>query len=378
MECLAVDDDICILKHETADSVLQQSQESPVSVSSGDESVASHFALVTAYEDIKKRLKEAEKENLFLRKRVKQLEDKLIKPDEISSDGPKYVNKAFSAYRGIYIEKNDLQLELDKVKKEKTESEKLLTEQLQAKELEVLQLRTELETSQVMKSMNQSQDFWDVYKVNHELKIHTLQQQLDIIKVQYSRLQEKCKARPIEFLVFFPFVFYIFGTCKLSVPFHLKDVALLKTYTDLRREMSNLYAVTKLQAEMVRKLRDNSQGAASRVPVQCLEDVEKVKRTVPSFPYPSSHSYSESPALGFPTAAALSDEAGLRTSPRPAPVGSSAEQHHGSYGKSSLDENSWSFPNCPKPSTAQFWESTRNSPNPSAPKNPNTDWVRPY
>ncbi|XP_066547510.1 5-azacytidine-induced protein 2 [Amia ocellicauda] len=370
MECLAVDDDICILKHETADSVLQQTQESPVSVSSGDESVASHFALVTAYEDIKKRLKEAEKENLFLRKRVKQLEDKLIKPDEISSDGPKYVNKAFSAYRGIYIEKNDLQLELDKVKKEKTESEKLLTEQLQAKELEVLQLRTELETSQVMKSMNQSQDFWDVYKVNHELKIHTLQQQLDIIKVQYSRLQEKCKDQPGNDL------------SNTEEKQECRDVALLKTYTDLRREMSNLYAVTKLQAEMVRKLRDNSQGAASRVsatvPVQCLEDVEKVKRTVPSFPYPSSHSYSESPALGFPTAAALSDEAGLRTSPRPAPVGSSAEQHHGSYGKSSLDENSWSFPNCPKPSTAQFWESTRNSPNPSAPKNPNTDWVRPY
>lgn len=33
-------------------------------------------------------------------------------------------------------------------KKEKSESERLLTEQLQAKELELLQLRTEMETSQ--------------------------------------------------------------------------------------------------------------------------------------------------------------------------------------------------------------------------------------
>lgn len=74
MEPLAVDDDICILKHETA---YTAAGESPVSVCPGDESVASHFALVTAYEDIKKRLRDTERENTLLRKRVKQLEDKV-------------------------------------------------------------------------------------------------------------------------------------------------------------------------------------------------------------------------------------------------------------------------------------------------------------
>ncbi len=73
MESPAVDDDICILKHETA----YGPPESPVSVCAGDESVASHFALVTAYEDIKKRLRDTEKENGLLRRRVKQLEDKV-------------------------------------------------------------------------------------------------------------------------------------------------------------------------------------------------------------------------------------------------------------------------------------------------------------
>lgn len=75
MEPLAVDDDICILKHETA---YTAAGESPVSVCAGDESVASHFALVTAYEDIKKRLRDTERENTLLRKRVKQLEDKVL------------------------------------------------------------------------------------------------------------------------------------------------------------------------------------------------------------------------------------------------------------------------------------------------------------
>lgn len=74
MEPLAVDDDICILKHETA---YTAAGESPVSVCAGDESVASHFALVTAYEDIKKRLRDTERENTLLRRRVKQLEDKV-------------------------------------------------------------------------------------------------------------------------------------------------------------------------------------------------------------------------------------------------------------------------------------------------------------
>ncbi|TRY92169.1 hypothetical protein DNTS_004487 [Danionella cerebrum] len=91
----AVDDDICILKHEC----VFVPSESPVAVCSGDESVASHFALVTAYEDIKKRLRDSERENTLLRRRIKQLEDRHFRPEAPPSEGPQYMNKAFSAYR---------------------------------------------------------------------------------------------------------------------------------------------------------------------------------------------------------------------------------------------------------------------------------------
>lgn len=80
MEVL-VEDDICILNHEKA-----HRRETPVSIYSGDESVASHFALVTAYEDIKKRLKDSEKENSFLKKRVRFLEEKVITPFILFND----------------------------------------------------------------------------------------------------------------------------------------------------------------------------------------------------------------------------------------------------------------------------------------------------
>lgn len=39
----------------------------------------------------------------------------LFRPEAPPSEGPQYVNKAFSAYRGIYIEKEDLQMELNKL-----------------------------------------------------------------------------------------------------------------------------------------------------------------------------------------------------------------------------------------------------------------------
>lgn len=70
-----VEDDICILNHEKAH---RRDTVTPISIYSGDESVASHFALVTAYEDIKKRLKDSEKENSFLKKRIRFLEEKVI------------------------------------------------------------------------------------------------------------------------------------------------------------------------------------------------------------------------------------------------------------------------------------------------------------
>lgn len=75
MEELA-EDDIDILNHEKADTHYRQDGQFPIPVFSGEESVASHFALVTAYEDIKKRLKETERENSFLKKRVRLLEEK--------------------------------------------------------------------------------------------------------------------------------------------------------------------------------------------------------------------------------------------------------------------------------------------------------------
>ncbi|KAE8596766.1 hypothetical protein XENTR_v10016230 [Xenopus tropicalis] len=136
----ALDDDICILTHEKADCMQRRDQRTPFSASSGEASVASHFALVTAYEDIKKRLKETEKENYSLKRRLRQLEEKLSGNNETSM-----VEKSLQE---MYIERDSLLNRLNIMEKERLECTKTLNEQLQSKELELLQIRTELETHQ--------------------------------------------------------------------------------------------------------------------------------------------------------------------------------------------------------------------------------------
>ncbi|XP_062278875.1 5-azacytidine-induced protein 2 [Scomber scombrus] len=396
MEPLAVDDDICILKHETA---YTATGESPVSVCAGDESVASHFALVTAYEDIKKRLRDTERENTLLRKRVKQLEDKLFRPDAPPSEGPQYVNKAFSAYRGIYIEKEDLQLELNKLKKEKSESERLLTEQLQHKELELLQLKTEMETSQVMKSLNSPQDYWQVDRVSTELKIHKLQEELERVTLENSRQLERSGEE----------LHGLNGpdmdqTC--DVKYKARERSMQQTYDALCSEVTRLHSELKHQTGLIRKLRpltSETRQAASTVPIQCLDDVEKNNNhPVPRASVPRSPSAPPLPSCSGrpcpPSGTLLPDslkEDCWYNGPWPSQhcSGEALVRNDASsvvlppppLNQASLDDSSRSFPSPPKPSDAMFWEGHSAASNSSSsmgncsPRSPpNTEWAKPY
>ncbi|NXY78674.1 AZI2 protein, partial [Glareola pratincola] len=384
-----VEDDICILNHEKADNGHRRDGEIPVSSYSGDESVASHFALVTAYEDIKKRLKETEKENSLLKKRVRILEEKLLGSrleEECSSVGREQVNKAYQAYREACIDRDNLKSKLDKMMKESAESLKTLNEQLQSKEVELLQLRTEVETQQEMKNLYCTQSSWEIEKLNSDLKVHSLEQDLEKLKQECNSLKKelqksKQKAQdenPLngdhlqrqdiqryENEVAFTFYFYVH-----------------QAYWELKREMSNLCLVTDMQTEVLRKLKTNPtatkkgkskmsfknlfyllSSAASTVPVQCVDlNISKTNLT-PGVVYNKLSQSDEflcnavSPPL--PRAVQIPSE---RVTPqawteeRPIPVDGKTFQEHHSYGKSSLEDNSWVFPSPPKPNENVFWE----------------------
>ncbi|XP_052003122.1 5-azacytidine-induced protein 2-like [Xyrauchen texanus] len=368
MDFPAVDDDICILKHEYGPT------ESPMSVCSGDESVASHFALVTAYEDIKKRLRDTEKENALLKRRAKQLEDKHFRTDAPPSEGPQYMNKAFSAYRGIYIEKEDLQMELNTVKKEKVELERVLTEQLQAKELELLQLKSEIDTSQVMRSLNTADD-WQVDRSGSEMKIVSLEKQLERLQLENCSLDKPCGTAghdDSENDV-------LHDEQQHDVSTDSRTLAIVQSYQDVLGEVSRLRSAIRSQSDLVRKLRERPplpptlRRAASTVPVQCLDDVEQ--NTEPMMmtpPRPPS-------APHLPSSSGTRALDGLRENcsddpcplARPVPLGCPGGLPPLHQRMGSLEDSSWSFPSTPRPSDALFWDSSKS-------KSSNTDWARPY
>ncbi|NXA70389.1 AZI2 protein, partial [Mohoua ochrocephala] len=378
-----VEDDICILNHEKADNAHKRDSDIPVPSYSGDESVASHFALVTAYEDIKKRLKETEKENSFLKKKVRILEEKVLGSrleEECSSVGREQVNKAYQAYREACIDRDHLKSKLEKMVKENAESLKNLNEQLQSKEVELLQLRTEVETQQVMKSLNSTQTNWELEKLNSHLKVHSLEQDLEKLKEECNSLRKELQ-----------------NSKQKENPLHgdhlqRQDISryeifyflVQQTYWDLKREMSNLRVVADKQAEILRKLKRNPPGAkkgksvfavtdltntnpASTAPVQCV-DLNISKLNLTSGVVYRNLSQNDK-ALGNAVSPPLprdvhvpSERVTLQawTDERPIPADGKTFQEHHSYGKSSLEDNSWVFPSPPKPNENMFWEMKNN------------------
>ncbi|NXY41824.1 AZI2 protein, partial [Ceuthmochares aereus] len=372
-----VEDDICILNHEKADNTHKRDGEIPVPSYGGDESVGSHFALVTAYEDIKKRLKETEKENSLLKKRVRILEEKLLGSrleEECSAVGREQVNKAYQAYREACIDRDNLKSKLDKMIKDSEESLKTLNEQLQSKEIELLQLRTEVETQQVMKNLNCTQSSWEIEKLNSDLKVHSLEQDLEKLKQECNSLRKelqksKQKGQAQDENALNGDLLQRQGIQRYENPI------VQQAYWELKREMSNLRLVTDVQAEVLRKLKTNPtatkkgkrchlniffyllSSAVSTVPVQCVDlNVSKLNLTSGAV-YNKLLGNAVSPPLprdvNIP-----SERVTLQawTDDRPIPVDGKPFQEHHSFGKSSLEDNSWVFPSPPKPNENTFWE----------------------
>ncbi|KAK6327203.1 hypothetical protein J4Q44_G00028480 [Coregonus suidteri] len=143
--------------------------------------------------------------------------------------------------------------------------------------------------------------------------------------------------------------------------------------------------------------------AASTVPVQCLDDVEKnlnhrtVRISVPrppsAPPVPSSSGRPCLPPVGPPALEGLREDYwqnGPWSSHYPGALGlgntSPVLLPPPPLNQASLDDSSWSFPSPPKPSDALFWEGQRqglsqgspiHSSRGSSPMSPNGDWAKP-
>lgn len=95
-------------------------------------------------------------------------------------------------------------------------------------------------------------------------------------------------------------------------------------------------------------------AVSSCAPIQCIEDLER--------DFKNLHFAASSAALKkrllVPNEQVFSSAVSSPscTDERLSPVFNSPFQEHNSYGKSSLEDNSWVFPSPPKPSETMFWE----------------------
>uniref|UniRef100_H0XIS9 5-azacytidine-induced protein 2 n=1 Tax=Otolemur garnettii TaxID=30611 RepID=H0XIS9_OTOGA len=343
-----VEDGIYILNHENGK---RRDTVTPILIYSGDET--RHFALVLEYEDIEKPLKDSEKENSLLKKSIRFLEEKLSGArldEETSSVG--------HAYGEVCIDGNNLKSKLDKMNKDNAESLKVLNEQLQSKEVE-LQLRTEVETQQVMRNLNPPSSNWEVEKLSCDLKIHGLEQELELI-----RKRKECSDLKIEL-----------QKAKQTDPYqedNLKSRDLQRlsissdnmqhVYWELKREMSNLHLVTQVQ---LRRLKTPTSIKKPCAPGGCIEDLgkdststrlhfTKFTATYTRHPHlsPNGKAVCRTTASPLPGDVKISSEKAILQSwtddERSIPNDGTYSQEHNSYGRNSLEDNSWVFPNPPK------------------------------
>ncbi|XP_008943957.1 PREDICTED: 5-azacytidine-induced protein 2-like, partial [Merops nubicus] len=139
-----------------------------------------------------------------------------------------------------------------------------------------------------------------------------------------------------------------------------------QAYWELKREMSNLRLVTDVQAEVLRKLKTNptaTKKAACTTPVQCVDlNISKLNLTsgaVYKKPCEKAEVLCDAVCPPLPRDGKTPPERvalQARTDERPVPANGKTFQEHHSYGKSSLEDNSWVFPSPPKPNENVFWE----------------------
>ncbi|XP_069854605.1 5-azacytidine-induced protein 2 isoform X2 [Dipodomys merriami] len=297
--------------------------------------------------------------SLFCIKRLEDLVGARL-DEETSSVGREQVNKAYHAYREVCIDRDNLKSKLDKMNKDNSESLKILNEQLQSKEVELLQLRTEVETQQVMRNLNPPSSNWEVEKLSCDLKIHGLEQELELMRRECNSLKlELQKAKQMDSS----------QEDNQNRDFQRLSISsdnMQHTYWELKKEMSNLHLVTQVQAEILRKLRTPTGIKKACAPVGCAEDLGKdstklfmtnftatYKRHPPLSP--NGKSIVSSPSPG--DIKVLSEKAFLQSwtdNERSIPNDGTEFQEHNSYGRNSLEDNSWVFPSPPKSSETTF------------------------
>uniref|UniRef100_H3BD49 TBK1 binding protein 1 n=1 Tax=Latimeria chalumnae TaxID=7897 RepID=H3BD49_LATCH len=182
-------DDISII---TQNSLCEHGEwvDRPGSEISGEMYSASHFALITAYDDIKKRLTTLEKENSTLRRRAKQYELKFPVLNDFSLIESKDISLLKTENVSLQQQLNHFQHELQKSK----EREEQLEEVIRAYEKICLEKT----------SLKQDLDQMTTLAEKHVGRIRTLEQQLRVRDSSLQSLNAQLQNKEAQYLPLHP------------------------------------------------------------------------------------------------------------------------------------------------------------------------------
>ncbi|XP_075820345.1 5-azacytidine-induced protein 2 isoform X2 [Microtus pennsylvanicus] len=229
----------------------------------------------------------------------------------------------------------------------------------------------------MMRNLNPPSSNWEVEKLSCDLKIHGLEQELELMRKECNDLKvELQKAKQMgpsqeDILQDRDLI-----RASLSREDHTPHQGLLHSdnmqhaYWELKREMSNLHLVTQVQAELLRKLKTSAAVKKACTPAGCVEDLGRdstklhltnftatYKRHPPLSPNGKAACYASCPLPG--DIKVLSEKAVLQSwtdNERRIPNDGTDFEEHSSYGRNSLEDNSWVFPSPPKSSETAFGE----------------------
>ncbi|XP_043530808.1 TANK-binding kinase 1-binding protein 1 isoform X2 [Chiloscyllium plagiosum] len=276
MDSFNYEDDISILTQNGQQDDTEWA-DAPNTDLTGEEYSASHYALITAYNDIKQRLIGMERDNSTLKRKLRQYDLKLRDCKERED----HLDEVIKAYEKIRSEKDDLhqQLEemtvlaedhistiqsLEQALRLRDSSVQILNDQLQAKNEQIIQLSPTRRSPYGLESPRHQQNCRVVDPQLNELEVQRLQEKVDELqrklhgcqwrerqyKEECDRLQSQLSQQSLQ------------ESCAQE-PSHdmewIKNTEeeqenLVLAYTELAQELCQLRSLTEAQTEILRRL----------------------------------------------------------------------------------------------------------------------------
>ncbi|XP_060704810.1 TANK-binding kinase 1-binding protein 1 isoform X2 [Hemiscyllium ocellatum] len=279
MDSFNYEDDISILTQNGQQDDTEWA-DAPNTDLTGEEYSASHYALITAYNDIKQRLIGMERDNSTLKRKLRQYDLKLRDCKERED----HLDEVIKAYEKIRSEKDDLhqQLEemtvlaedhistiqsLEQALRLRDSSVQILNDQLQAKNEQIIQLSPTRRSPYGLESPRHQQNCRVVDPQLDELEVQRLQEKVDELqrklhscqwrerqyKEECDRLQSQLSQQSLQ------------ESCAQEPSHDPHDMEWIKNteeeqenlvlaYTELAQELCQLRSLTEAQTEILRRL----------------------------------------------------------------------------------------------------------------------------